>query len=103
MKKYHCDGGSIMIGTKESRTCFPNGYGDGEHYVNVVNTEKQKKEFNKEKHWEWLGTVEGTNFHVWNYDCLSEDELIKENILYTLSGRYGVYRRDGKITLEKRQ
>lgn len=105
MKKYNCDGGCIMIGTVESRTCFPNGYGDGCHNVSVIKTEEQKKKFkenNKNDDWTWLGTVEGIKFHVWDYDCLSDDELTEENILYTLSGRYAVYRKQGNITLEKR-
>lgn len=100
MKKYICDGGTIMIGTKESRVCFPNAYGDGCFYVNVIKTEKERRIFEK-KNWKWLGAVEGTKFYVWNYDCLTEDELVKENILYTLSGRYAVYNNNGEIALVK--
>ena len=105
MKKYYgCDGGTIMIGTKECRSCFPNGYGDGEFSVEVISTEKQKKEFNKNyKKWNWLGTVEGNEINVYSYDCLDQSEIenTKENILFTLSGRYGIYRNNGKIILEK--
>lgn len=103
MKKYDCDGGSIMIGTKESRACFPNGYGDGCFSVQIINTEENRKKFHEEnKHnvWHWMGTVEGTKFYVWSYDCLHEDELDESNVLYTLSGRYAVYRNNGKIVLE---
>ncbi len=102
-KKYCCDGGTIMIGTKESRVCFPNGYGDGEFSVKLVRTKKQRECFaNEYKKWQYLGVIEGKNFYVWSYDCLLDHELNEEHILYTLSGRYAVFRNNGKIVLEKR-
>lgn len=102
-KIYSCDGGTIMIGTKDFRICLPNGYGDGDFSVKIVKTEKQKAEFNKEySKWNWLGSVEGTEINVYSYDCLHEDEIEdKENILYKLSGRYTVYCNNGKIVLEQ--
>ena len=103
MKKYECDGGSVMIGTKESRVCFPNGYGDGCFKVSIVKTEEQKKKFYRQyDKWKWVGTVNGDSFNVYSYDCLRGVELNnKDNILYTLSGRYGVYHNNGDIVLEK--
>ncbi len=104
MKKYYdCDGGTIAIGTKECRSCFPNGYGDGCFSVEVVSTENQKKTFKEYyRNWEYVGSVEGTEINVYDYDCLNSDELEdKSHILFTLSGRYGVYRNNGKIVLEK--
>ena len=103
MKKYECDGGSIMIGTTRSRTCFPNGYGDGCFKVSIVKTEEQKKKFYQQHDkWKWVGTVNGDRFYVYSYDCLRGAELDnEENILYVLSGRYGVYRNNGNIVLEK--
>jgi len=102
MKKYECDGGSIMIGTKDSRVCLPNGYGDGCHSIKLVRTEEEKEKFTKEYNWKWVGSVNGDKFYVYSYDCLRGDELNdKENILYTLSGRYGVYVRNGNVVLEK--
>ena len=103
MKKYECDGGSILIGTRDSATSFPNGYGDGCFSVSIVKTDEQKKKFyQKHNKWEWVGAVQGDCINVYSYDCLHGDELEdEENILYTLSGRYGVYCNNGKITLEK--
>lgn len=96
--KYGCDGGTIMLGNETSRVCFPNGFGDGEFTVEV-NTEKTHP-----KYYDWLGTVQGNNIHIYNYDCIhGEDNLTnKENILYTLpEGRWAVYCRDGRILLEQ--
>ena len=102
MKKYECDGGSIMIGTKDSRVCFPNGYGDGRFTVSIVKTSEQEEEFRAQNNWQWVGAVNGDCFHVYSYDCLRGEELDdKSNILYTLHGRYGVYHRNGNIVLEK--
>ena len=104
MKKYSCDGGTIMIGTKESHVCLPNGYGDGCHSVRVIKRDDDRKKFSKECGWTWLGTVSGEKFNVYSYDCLHGDEFTdKDNILYTLSGRYGVYHKKGNIVLEKWQ
>ena len=102
MKKYDCDGGTIMIGTKDSRVCLPNGYGDGCFKVSIVETDEQRKKFNKQNRWNWLGAVNGECFHVYDYDCLRGEELIDPaHILYTLHGRYGVYNSNGDIVLEK--
>ena len=102
MKKYECDGGTIMIGTKDSRVCLPNGFGDGCFSVEIIKTDKQKEEFRKKNNWKWVGAVNGEKFYVYSYDCLRGDELVdKENILYTLSGRYGVYVNNGNVVLEK--
>ena len=105
MKKYDCDGGSIAIGTKGCIACFPNGYGDGAFSVRIVNTDEQRKKFcdNKDD-WKYVGSVEGDEINVYSYDCLQGEELEdRSNILYTLSGRYGVYRNNGKIVLEQWQ
>lgn len=100
---YDCDCGSITIGTKECRSNFSNGYGDGCFSVEVISTEKQKKTFNKHySKWRYVGSVEGTGINVYDYDCLDGDELEDEShILFALSGRYGVYCNNGKIVLDK--
>jgi len=102
-KHYDCDGGSIAIGTKECRSCFPNGYGDGCFSVEVVSTKEQKKIFNEHySNWKFVGSVEGSAINVYDYDCLNIDELEdKSHILFTLSGIYGVYCNNGDIVLDK--
>ena len=102
-KHYDCDGGSIAIGTKECRSHFANGYGDGTFSIEVISTEAQKKTFKKHySKWKYIGSVEGTGINIYDYDCLKEDELEDEShILFTLSGRYAVYCNNGKIVSEK--
>ena len=103
-KKYICDGGSILIGTRESNCCFPNGYGDGEHTVYVINSREESKKLGlyERKNWKWLGTVGGDCFNVYYYDCLKGNDLENPgDILFTLSGRYGVFHCNGSIALEK--
>jgi hypothetical protein len=97
---YECDGGTIMLGNETSRVCIPNGYGDGAFTVEIT-TEKTYGKLHGYK-MNWLGTVQGNNIHVYNYDCLIADELTDNNcILYTLpKGRWAVYALDGDILLE---
>lgn len=105
MKKYSCDGGTIMIGTKDCRICLPNGYGDGDFSVNVFKTQEQKEEFHKKYNkFEWVGTIEGTEINIYSYDCLTQEEVedVKSNVLYTLSGRYGIYIYYGEVILVSR-
>ena len=99
--KYGCDGGCILLGNATSRVNLPNGYGDGEHTIEVRSS--AYRDYTYERKFEWLGVVEGSEVNVYNYDCLHGDELTdKENILYTLpSGRWGVYAADGDILLQQ--
>lgn len=100
-RKYSCDGGCISIGTKDCRTNFPNGYGDGEFDAIVLETQEERRKYyyqNKMmEHSTYRGSVTGDEIKVWNYDCLMEDELTEENILFTLSGRYGIYSNNGTV------
>lgn len=85
-KMYGCDGGSLLIGTTTARSAFPNCYGDGTHKVIVTDRENWKtpKLFR--------GVVQGSSIKVFNYDCLNDEECTdEENVLFTLSGKYGVY------------
>jgi hypothetical protein len=99
-KYYECDGGSLAIGTQEARSSFLNCYGDGEHAVEVYDKFEHKDYDNLV----FRGAVQGTIIHVYDYDCLGDDECgDPRHILFTLSGRYGVYAREGTgdMILEK--
>lgn len=105
---YDCDGGSIAIGTAQCRVCLPNEYGDGE--FNVFITDKGEKPdmlggvTTDLSNWFFLGCAEGNEINVYNYDCLTEEQLKNGNgVLITLSGRYGIrcMKNDGDIWLEK--
>jgi hypothetical protein len=97
---YSCDGGTIMLGNETSRVSFPNGFGDGEFTVTVTTEKTYGKHRNQKMN--WLGILEGNNIHIYDYDCLGDEDVTNENhILYTLpEGRWAVYALDGNILLE---
>lgn len=106
--KYSCNGGALALGN-ETFTChYMNSYGDGTHHVYIKDRNEQfpgadNRSFYDLYHFE--GSIEGV-FNVYNYDCLSKSEWNnKENILITLTGRYGVYsmkdKYSGDMLLEK--
>ena len=99
---YGCDGGCISIGTKSCTVHIPNDYGDGKHTVSVYSKRDDAKKIEYRDIWRWKGTVQGSRINVYNYDCLTNDELSdKKNILCTLRGRYAVYVCSGDIALVK--
>lgn len=93
--KYHCDGGALCLGN-ECFTChYMNQYGDGAHNLYIKTRQEKWPElpydvsFYNMYHFE--GTIEG-QFNIYKYDCLTTRKKInKDNILCTLSGRYGIY------------
>ncbi len=96
---YECDGGTICIGTSEARTFFNNNYGDGVYNCTVDVNEG----FLESPEWEYKGSVAGSKIYVYSYDCLTDDECKydKGNVLFMLSGRFGVYANNGDILLKK--
>lgn len=102
-KMYSCDGGSLLIGNGKFNSQFPNNYGDGCHTVFVLDDiEDIRSSFGDR--YDFLGAVAGTDIKVFEYDCLTAEECEKqENVLFTLTGRYGVYalKNSGDMILEK--
>lgn len=100
-KKYYiCDGGSLAIGTPTARFNVVNRYGDGEWAVEVHNGFRSCDRTDLL----FMGSVEGSEINVYDYDCLTDTDLEDPaHILFTLSGRYGVFARvnSGDIVLEK--
>ena len=91
MKKftYSADGGTIQLGNENFLCHYCNDYGDGTFSIYVINEgEMSTKRFN------FQGSVKGT-FNVYGYDCDTEE------VLTTLTGRYGVYASVGTVVLEK--
>ena len=74
------DVGSVKIGVKgKCEICIPNGYGDGETDVLIVQDRKLVPSGAN-----FLTSVEGDAIGIFAYDCGSETAK-------TLSGRFGVY------------
>lgn len=81
MKKFTTmsDAGGLKVGTKDFNIIIPNGYGDGDTLVRVL--EESEKAPSTAR---FFTSIEGENINVYAYDCGQEVET-------TLSGRYGVY------------
>lgn len=98
-KTYECDGGSIAIGTVDARVQIPNCWGDGKHTVSIMEygeTLPSETEFR--------GAVQGKHIKVYQYDCFTDEECKeKKNILFTLSGRFGIFavQNSGDIILQR--
>ncbi len=102
-KMYECDGGSLSIGDGKFNTHFPNNYGDGCHTVFVLDGIEDIRSLFGDRY-DFLGEVSGQDIKVFAYDCLTAEECEKqENILFTLTGRYGVYalKSSGDMVLER--
>ncbi len=100
--EYSCDGGCIMLGNKTSRVCLPNGYGDGCFTVEV--RDLASGDFTMTTGYDWLGTVEGDNIHIYDYDCLRGENLNDDspNVLCTLpSGRWAIFVNNGKVIIQQ--
>ena len=108
VRKYGCDGGCIVIGNGSCRFHVPNSYGDGEHRVIVGTDDEMRMTKYKGKRdmfqldWEWIGVVEGDVMNVYGYDCLHGDGDADREVLFTLHGKYSIYRHrdNGDILLE---
>lgn len=99
--RYSCDGGSLAIGTVAARFAVVNNYGDGTHSVIIYDRGERNP---LDAGTEFRGAIEGKEIKVYAYDCLTDEECADENnVLVTLSGRYGVYAKinSGDILLEK--
>ena len=99
MKEFTCysDVRSVTVGSKEFRVDLPNRGGDGTTMCYIFEDEGEFALNKDHSNSSFVTCVEGT-FNVYNYDCTSG---IDEDILITLTGRYGVYRSNMKVILVK--
>ena len=91
MKKLYCssDIGSCLIGNKDWTFAVPNIGGDGRTKIIIFNKDgKEFAEYSKNHKLNFISSVQGT-FNIYSYDCaFSEPE---DEVIATLTGRYGVY------------
>lgn len=85
------DAGGVLVGNEDFSVVVPNGRGDGRTKVFIGKEIPDGLDF--------FGCVKGT-FNIYNYDCLSEEDLDK-NIECKLEGRYGVYYGYGGVYFDK--
>lgn len=83
------DAGGLKIGSDSFAINVPNGYGDGDMYFAVVG----KGCFN-EHMLEFWTSIKGNEINIYDYDC-------GDDIIETISGRYGVFFGYGLVVFEK--
>ena len=83
------DIGGVKIGNDKFTVIIPNGYGDGDTRIAIVN----RGEIN-DNMFNFFTFIEG-DINIYSYDC--GDDVVK-----TISGKYGVYYWEGFVIFEKR-
>lgn len=86
------DAGGILVGTKDFGVKISNGYGDGTTEIIILDINEELPKNAKYKQ-----CLEG-KFNIYNYDC---SKRLDEDIVCTLTGRYGVFRDDYSIYFQK--
>jgi hypothetical protein len=89
--KASSDAGGLKIGNENFDILIPNRLGDGTTIVAIFD---DPREFNSHM-LDYFTSIYGT-FNIYDYDCGNE-------VLKTISGRYGVYCNSGFIALVKRE
>lgn len=99
MKKFVCESdiGSVLVGNEQVRFALPNIGGDGLTTLIICNNLEEYYHNVEGKRTMFTTVIEGT-FNVFSYDCSNGRE---EDIVTTLTGRYGVYRDSWKVILVK--
>jgi hypothetical protein len=90
--KTYSDIGSVLVGNDNFSVALQNGYGDGETLVRVYEIGEKVPDGAK-----FNTSVQGT-FNIYNYDCSDRNE---EDVVATLSGRFGVYYGYSSVFFEK--
>lgn len=103
MKKLTCDSdiGSCLIGNKDWTFAVPNIGGDGTTEILIFDkVGEELYEYEKEHNLKFISSVQGT-FNIYSYDCAFTNNCNEEDVIATLSGRYGVYQGHWKVAFVK--
>lgn len=87
--KTDSDAGSLKVGTEACSMLIPNGRGDGVTRVAIL----ERDEWNNSM-LDFFTSIQGSAINVYGYDC-------GEKVVRTISGRYGIFRGEGFVVLEK--
>ena len=102
MIRLYCESdiGSCLIGNKDWTFAVPNIGGDGTTTITIFDTDnKEFWEYKKKRNLNFISSVQGT-FNIYNYDCAYHD-CNDEDVIVTLSGRYGVYQGEWEVVFVK--
>ena len=103
MKQSSCwsDIGSCLIGNKDWTFAVPNIGGDGETIISIFERDNEEfRKYEEEHNLKFISSVQGT-FNIYNYDCAFVPECKDEDVITTLSGRYGVYQGEWEVVFVK--
>lgn len=91
MKEYYteAEAGSVRIGNDDFTILIPNGYGDCTTTVHVLDKGEELPKFLTFK--DFFTSFRGENVKIYEYDCGGD------NIVATLSGRFGAYYNDKDV------
>lgn len=98
MKKFNyiCDGGCLAMLVNGSCVKLSNSYGDGEHAVIILNKNGIISDLDREfidiyKRGDLKGSIYARDIDILNYDCLNLANLVRGDILVSLSGEYMIF------------
>lgn len=93
---YSCDCGSLAVGSGACRVLVHNSVGDGRFRLLVFDSrEEAGMDGSRMPGWTFETVCEGDGIEVFDYDCTYPEAECEARVLCTLSGRYGIYRKDG--------
>ena len=102
MTKLYCDSdiGSCLIGNKDWTFAVPNIGGDGETTISIFDSDDEEFiKYHKQNKLKFISSAQGT-FNIYSYDCAFRG-CKNEDVIATLSGRYGVYQGDWEVAFVK--
>ena len=102
MKKLSCysDIGSCLIGNKDWTFAVPNIGGDGTTKILIFDRDNDEfVKYRDEHNLKFISSVQGT-FNIYKYDCAFHS-CDDEDVIATLTGRYGVYQGYWKVVFVK--
>lgn len=102
MKRIFCssDIGAVLVGNKDWSFAIPNRGGDGETEVLIFDGNDEAEFCKKYEDTQFLSSIQGT-FNIYNHDCAFNSGCNDEDVVETLSGRYGVFVGEYKVAFVK--
>ena len=99
-KFYNSACGSICLLCGESLVLLPNGYGDGIFKCYLYEDGHEFEQVRKDNY-KFFTSGEFKNAYVLVYDCIKLNNIKKEDIIFSLNGRYSFFQDDGIIHIVK--
>lgn len=102
--KTDSDAGSVLITIGSSRLLIPNGHGDGESRVLILDDITDINTFEDVFEYVFKSDpilITGTYMKIYSYDCIQSDELPLYTPEVILSGSYNIYVKEGYVVFKK--